>query len=420
MSWRKNESIVPVLMFHSVGTRNDNWIWTDLSEKLDVFENLLSQLSRRGYVTVSLDELYNYMSGNARLPKNSLVLTFDDGYLDNWVFVAPMLRKFGMKGVVYVTPEFVDDSEIVRPSVEDVWSGNLNASELDPIGFMSWAELRRLDTEGTLDVQSHALTHTWYFSDGIVDDIHRPRSVCPYPWLSWNARPDRKPYYMSEDQQSFLPWGYPVFRHEKSLITRRFFPDEAAIAEITGFVQEKGGREYFDDCGWRDDLSGRFEYLAGRERFPGTLESEGRYRERVRHEVLESKQQLEIKLCKKIKYLSWPGGGVNEVAAKLAAAAGYRSCTLSSWQKPDFRNLPGADPSGIKRVSGHSAVYWRGDRIADGGSWWVMRRVLQHQGSLASRLSMRVRKLAWIAGINKKDRARLTSGSSSSSAGHHR
>ena len=414
MSWHKNESIVPVLMFHSVGIRSENWVWADLSEELDVFESLLSRLTRLGYSAVTLDELYKHMSGKARLPKNAIVLTFDDGYLDNWVFVAPLLRKFGMKGIVYATPEFVEDSEIIRPNLEDVWTGELDKSMLESVGFMNWAELRRLDSEGILDVQCHALTHTWYFSDGIVEDIHRPRPVYPYPWLSWNARPDRKPFYLNENQQSFVPWGHPVFRHEKSLITRRFFPDESEVEKITGFVKENGGSEFFGDRNWRDILSERFKYLTGRERFPGTLEGEEHYRERVRHELLASKQQLEDSLTKKIKYLSWPGGGVSEVAAKLAAETGFASWTLSSWQKPDWRNLPGADPSEIKRVSGRSTVHWRGKWLADGGSWWIIQRILQHQGSLISRLATRMCKLAWIAGIKRKGRIQLSSHVSSS------
>jgi len=389
-------------MFHSIGSSSENWIWSDLSEELGVFESVLTRLTRLGYFTVGLDELYKHMQGEVRLPNNAIVLSFDDGYLDNWVFAAPLLRKFGMKGVVYVTPEFVEDSERIRPSIEDAWSGGLSVSDLESVGFTNWAELRKLDSEGTLDVQSHALTHTWYFSDGIVEDIHRPRSVYPYPWLSWNARPDRKPFYLNEDQQSIVPWGHPVFRHEKSLTTRRFFPDETVIDEVAGFVSENGGDAFFGDNRWRDILFGRFECLAGRERFPGELESEERYRERVWHELVESKQRLEDNLGKKIKYLSWPGGGVNEVAAKLAAEAGYLSWTLSSWQKPNSRNLPGADPSRIKRVSGHSTVHWRGKRLAEGDSWWIVQRILRHQGSLISRLLMRLRKLAWITGINRK------------------
>lgn len=414
MSWYKNESIVPVLMSHSVGIRSENWVWAELSEELDVFESLLSRLTQLGYSTVTLDALYKHMSGETRLPRNAIVLTFDDGYLDNWVFVAPLLRKFGMKGIVYVTPEFVEDSEVIRPNMEDVWTGELDKSELESVGFMNWAELRRLDSEGILDVQCHALTHTWYFSDGIVEDIHRPRPVYPFPWLSWNARPDRKPFYLNEDQQSYVPWGHPVFRHEKSLITRRFYPDAEEIEKITGFVNEHGGSQFFDDRNWRNILSGRFICLTGRERFPGSLESEKQYRERVRHELLESKQRLEDNLDKDIKYLSWPGGGVSDATAKLADEAGFASWTLSSWQKPDWRNLPGADPSEIKRVSGHSTVHWRGKLIAHGGSWWIMQRILQHQGSLISRLLTRLRKLAWITGVNRKGRAGLSSDPSSS------
>ena len=36
------------------------------------------------------------------------MLTLDDGYLDNWVFVLPLLRRYGMRATVFVSSEFID------------------------------------------------------------------------------------------------------------------------------------------------------------------------------------------------------------------------------------------------------------------------------------------------------------------------
>ena len=192
--WARNDRIVPVVMFHSVGMRSANWIWSSLTEGVEVFESLLVRLKRHGFKSAGLDALYDHMAATSSTGSvSSIVLTFDDGYLDNWVFVAPLLRKYGMQGVVYVTPEFVQTGDELRPTIEDVSRGTISPDDLETTGFMNWAELRRLQEEGTLDIQSHAHTHTWYFCDNKVVDIHRPRKVHRYPWLSWNARPDRKP-----------------------------------------------------------------------------------------------------------------------------------------------------------------------------------------------------------------------------------
>ena len=337
MRWVRDKTVVPVLMFHSIGIYNENWVWKSMSESREVFETLLARISGCGFRTVGLSELYEHMAGTRTLPGNSIVLTFDDGYLDNWVIVAPLLKKFGMKGVVYVSPEFVQDGDVVRPTLEDVWAGRLNESDLDLIGFMNWAELRALDDAQILDVQCHGLTHTWYFSNSAVIDIHRPRDVYPYPWLSWNACPERKPYYLNEPQQCFVDWGYPVFTHEKALITKQFFPDPDRVEEITRYVRSEGGDRFFDNSRWREKLVSKFDVLDGKSAFPGHFESEADYRDRVLGELVESRKQIEARLEKEVRFLSWPGGGVNPQAAKLAERAGYRSQTLSSWQQPSAR-----------------------------------------------------------------------------------
>ena len=401
MKWYRDKSVVPVLMFHSIGIWNEKWVWKSMSESQEVFETLLERLRRGGYRTVGLAELYEHMSGQRKLPANSIVLTFDDGYLDNWVIAAPLLRKYGMKGVVYVSPDFVQHGDVVRPSLDDVWAGTVAEADLETVGFMNWAELQALDDEQVLDVQSHGLTHTWYFSEPTVVDVHRPRDVFPYPWLSWNARPERKPYYLNEPQQSFVDWGQPIFKHEKSLITKRFFPDLGRIEEITRYVRDQGSARFFDTDDWRERLESRFEILDGKTAFPGHFESDAEYRERVLGELVESRRQLERHLNKEVRFLSWPGGGVSRQTAELAESAGYRSQTLSSWQQPAARNQPGSDPAGIKRVAGRSKVHWRGKWIANGGSWWIMQRVLQHQGSMFSMLRTAIWKLVWILGFGR-------------------
>lgn len=385
MRWKRDQSIVPVVMFHSVGIQNVPWIWSALSESLTTFEQVLVKLVEKGFQTVGLADLHDHMSGQRLLPNNCIVLTFDDGYLDNWVNAVPLLRKYGLRATVYVTPEFVDRCSEPR-------------SNTAVAGFMNWDELRAADSEGILDVQCHALTHTWYFAGPSVVDIHRPLAISPYPWLFWNARPDRKPYYIVENQQKYVPWGQPVFEHEKSLIVRQFTPQTTEVKKIHEFVATQGGAEFFERHAWRAELTSRFPVLGDAGEFPGSIESDDDYRERVFHELTTSRQILERELRKAVEFLSWPGGGVNQTALELAKQAGFKSWTLSSWQKPNYRNQPGANAEEIKRVSGRSNVLWRNRQLNVGKpASWVVLKVLRHQGSLVSRIVGAIKKLAWIA-----------------------
>src|SRR5260221_7203097 len=70
---------VPILMYHSVSDLPDPYA---LSEK--DFAAHLDYLKEAGFNTVSLHEVLEHSERGAKLPSNPIVLTFDDGYLDNY------------------------------------------------------------------------------------------------------------------------------------------------------------------------------------------------------------------------------------------------------------------------------------------------------------------------------------------------
>ena len=105
-----------VLTFHTVFNHNENRPWSFLSDSVKAFENTLKTLKRKGYETISLRELYDLKIQKVDDKKKRIVLNFDDGFLDNFTIVFPLLKKYGMKATVYVSPDFVDKRNIVRPS----------------------------------------------------------------------------------------------------------------------------------------------------------------------------------------------------------------------------------------------------------------------------------------------------------------
>ena len=377
--WPKND-IVPVVTFHSVGMNEPGWIFQQLSEKADAFEKLLQKLRSHGYHTVTLSQLYAHMSGEHPCKPKSIVLVFDDGYLDNWVTVYPLLKKYGMCGTVYVNPDFVDLGTECRPTLNDS-----PESDVSQTGFMNWAELKQLDETGVLDVQSHSLTHTWYFTGPKIVDYYTSSSAATYPWMAWNARPERKPYYLQEDQSSFVPWGTPVFEYEKSLLARRFFPDANRVQEVISLIAADADSALLKST---DSLP-----------FPGTYESEQDYEARVRGELMESKAIIEHRLGKTVEFLCWPGGGVNDVAKRMADEAGYKSWTLPSVEQRDKRNRPGVDPREIRRLPSMRDVFFFGKKWGVGSERLVLLEILAHQESKAFDVLRKCYKLGVAFGI---------------------
>lgn len=398
-----NHDIVPVIMFHSVGLAGTDWVFSHISEPLERFEEKIATLSRSGYRFILWGELYEHMAGRRKVPGKSVMLTFDDGYLDNWVYAFPVLRKYGAKATIFVNPEFVDYTAGIRPNCDDLREGKISPSGLQATGFLSWPEMRAMEASGLIDIQSHSLTHTWYYSSPAVTDFHRPGDG-RHPWLAWNARPERKPYYMAEDQSGFIPAGTPIYEHEKALACRRYFPPEPVLEGLTLFVRESGGADFFLTDRWKEELMALHASLMEAHAHEGRMETRAEYRKRVLFELTESKRLLEENLGKRVDYICWPGGGYNEVVHALASEAGYKSSTLASRDQSSFRNLPGIGPEQVKRVGSFSRYHLPGKpALGYASGRYFLCGIERHKGSLFHTWLGR----ALLAGARLRQMARL-------------
>jgi peptidoglycan/xylan/chitin deacetylase (PgdA/CDA1 family) len=105
-----------------------------------------------------------FLERGGRLPVGSVLLTFDDGFLDLFFYAVPLLKKYSVPAVFFVSPERLLDSFQVRSSPEDASVSTLEAFrrsflEGDNSPFLSWGELRELLKEPIFSVQSHSLSH---------------------------------------------------------------------------------------------------------------------------------------------------------------------------------------------------------------------------------------------------------------------
>jgi peptidoglycan/xylan/chitin deacetylase (PgdA/CDA1 family) len=373
--------IIPVVMFHSIGMEESDWVFSHISEPVAIFQEKIFGLSRSGYNFTFWEELYQYMSGKLRLPLPAIMLTFDDGYLDNWVYAFPILKKYGAKATIFVNPEFVDPSSVVRPNLEDVWEGRVRLEDLEASGFLSWEEMRLMEKSGIIDIQSHSLTHTWYFCGPKLIDFHKPNDN-RYPWMFWNQNSDQKPFYLTADQSDFIFYGTPIYEYEKALVCRRYFPPTEITDELTGYVNQMGGADFFSDRDWNQKLTALHSGLMDKCNFNRHFETEQEYSNRVLGELKDSKQILEENLNKEINYISWPGGGYNDLVLELALRAGYKSWTLGSRDQPHYRNVPGSNPRQVKRIgSGRNQYFLKKDLGYSTGRDFVY-AVKSHHSSL--------------------------------------
>lgn len=95
---------VPILMYHSVlrdEARAGRYIISPA-----VVESDLRYLSERGYTAMFASELAEAVLQGEALPQKPVVITFDDGYLNNLTYVLPLLERYDMKAVVNIVGSY--------------------------------------------------------------------------------------------------------------------------------------------------------------------------------------------------------------------------------------------------------------------------------------------------------------------------
>jgi hypothetical protein len=318
---------VPVFMYHSVGIPEKKWVWNYLTCPWQIFESHLKWLKKNNYNTISLSQLYQYIFEENEIPEKSVVLTFDDGYADNYVFAYPLLKKYGFKGTIFVNPDFVDPRTENRKKLGDTNT----TDDLETTGFLSWNEMREMECEGVMDMQSHALTHTWYPVSSEIIDFRHPGDT--YHWMTWNDHPSQKPF-LQLDNPELTRLGAPVYKHEKSLSSSRVFPKPEIEKMLVAFVQLHGGIQFFKIKNWKEILFKQTQQFSEK---ISASESIGEYHLRIEHELKTSKQLLEQNLNKKVEFLCWPGGSGTKQGALIAERVGYKMSTAAKDITPDLR-----------------------------------------------------------------------------------
>jgi len=101
------------------------------------FDAQMEYLAIEGYTPITVAMLAEHLLYGTPLPAKPIVLTFDDGYIDNYQFAFPILKKYKFVGTFNVVTDFIDGK---RP------------------GYMNWNQLEEMAIEG-MEIGSHTLSH---------------------------------------------------------------------------------------------------------------------------------------------------------------------------------------------------------------------------------------------------------------------
>jgi peptidoglycan/xylan/chitin deacetylase (PgdA/CDA1 family) len=76
------------------------------------FARQMEYLARNDYNIITFDELINYKQNGKKIPSKSVIITFDDGYVDNYLNAFPILKKHNFKATIFLVTDFIGSGRI--------------------------------------------------------------------------------------------------------------------------------------------------------------------------------------------------------------------------------------------------------------------------------------------------------------------
>jgi peptidoglycan/xylan/chitin deacetylase (PgdA/CDA1 family) len=323
---------VPVFVFHSLEPVS--------------FERKLAHLKDNGYVTLSADEYLALLEGKAEAPDRAVLLTFDDGRGSLWSVGYPLLRRYGMRGLVFLVADRMAGHAATLPTWDDVRDGRVPAEEV--LGrergggaFLSWDEVEVLARAEVYSFHSHTLRHARVHTEPRVVTFLSPDHRAPADALDVPlVRARNRDLTASE-----LPLGTPLLvSRPRTSEWLRFFEDPGIREACVAWVAEESGEAFFE----RPGFERRLRRLVP-DPIPGRLETPAEREAAIRGELLEAKARIEAHTGSPVEHLCYPWHTAGPTARRLAAEVGYRTAFCGKVRGVPV-TLRGGDLLSIARV----------------------------------------------------------------------
>ena len=194
-----HERTLVVLMYHKVNGVDGNTVTVPPS----AFDEQMAQLAELRYTVVSLDEVIDHYVDRRPLPERAVLITFDDGYLDNLEHAVPILQRHGYPAVLFAPIGYLGAKRPLPHDEHLAARGIVNRT-------LDWSQLAELEAGG-VRVESHGIGHR-PLADLEVDEAAREITLSKLRLEELLGRPIRAFAYVKGSEAHYRPVHLSLLR----------------------------------------------------------------------------------------------------------------------------------------------------------------------------------------------------------------
>jgi len=139
----ENNHIANIVTYHRV----NNYDEESLTVQVDEFDRMMHQICSN-YNVISLHTLIEQIKNKRAIEPKTVVITFDDGYKDNYQYAAPILDKYQIPATFFIASGYINTDKVFE------WDRNSKVRH----PMMTWDEVRELSQMG-FDIGAHTMNH---------------------------------------------------------------------------------------------------------------------------------------------------------------------------------------------------------------------------------------------------------------------
>ena len=305
---------IPALYYHRVNLTDRR-----MAVSPERFADQMETLARKGWQAIGAAQLLKFLKGEDIGRRKPFLITFDDGYFDNWFYAYPVLARTEMKALIFLVSDWVRSGGAPRPNgpaaesppVRDLDHAIKAALQNDFADFLSAEEVREMAAGGLVEFGSHGSSHSPCFASRRIREFlfssstHWTKTVL--------ANGDLRP-------------GVPIFEWASALTVPRFYPQvefkERVVSQVGHQIAEMPAK----DRRARKELERTFRYWSEKIRGggpAGDYETPAAAEARIQTDLESSRRKIEALTGAPCPALCWPWGQHSRLGVAAALKAGF-------------------------------------------------------------------------------------------------